>query len=61
MRDRTPRRWDAEPACARQLAAAFPNSRLVEIADTYTLIPVDQPALLADHIREFIRSDLAAP
>ena len=47
-------------AHAPQLAAAFPNSRLVEIADTYTLIPIDQPALLADHIRGFIRSDLAA-
>jgi hypothetical protein len=43
-----------------RLAAAFPNSRLVEIADSYTLIPVDQPAFLADHIRKFIRSNLAA-
>ena len=43
-----------------RLAAAFPNSRRVEIADSYTLIPIDQPALLADHIRGFIRSDLAA-
>jgi pimeloyl-ACP methyl ester carboxylesterase len=49
------------PAHGPRLAAAFPNSRLVEIADSYTLIPLDQPALLADHIREFIRSDLAAP
>ena len=48
------------PAHGRRLAAAFPNSRLVEIADSYTLIPIDQPALLAEHIREFIRSDLAA-
>jgi pimeloyl-ACP methyl ester carboxylesterase len=49
------------PAHGARLAAAFPNSRLVEIADSYTLIPVDQPAVLADHIREFIRSDLAVP
>jgi pimeloyl-ACP methyl ester carboxylesterase len=49
------------PAHGLRLAAAFPSSRLIEIADSYTLIPVDQPALLADHIREFIRSDLAAP
>jgi len=49
------------PAHGARLAAAFPNSRLVEIADSYTLIPVDQPAVLADHIREFIRSDLALP
>lgn len=49
------------PAHGRRLAAAFPNSRLVEIADSYTLIPIDQPALLAEHIREFIRTDMAAP
>jgi pimeloyl-ACP methyl ester carboxylesterase len=49
------------PAHGPRLAAAFPYSRLIEIADSYTLIPVDQPALLADHIRGFIRSDLAAP
>lgn len=42
-----------------RLVAAFPNSRFIEIADSYTLIPIDQPALLADHIREFIR--LAPP
>ena len=49
------------PAHGRRLAAAFPNSRLIEIADSYTLIPLDQPALLAEHIREFIRSEPAEP
>jgi pimeloyl-ACP methyl ester carboxylesterase len=49
------------PAHGPRFAAAFPNSRLVEIADSYTLIPLDQPALLADRIRGFIRCDLAAP
>jgi pimeloyl-ACP methyl ester carboxylesterase len=48
------------PAHGPRLAAAFPNSRLVEIADSYTLIPLDQPTLLANHIREFIRSDRTA-
>jgi hypothetical protein len=31
-----------------------PRSRLVEIPDSYTLVPEDQPELLASHLREFI-------
>jgi pimeloyl-ACP methyl ester carboxylesterase len=42
------------PEHGRRLAELFPNSRLVEIADSYTLIPEDQPALLASHLRQFI-------
>jgi pimeloyl-ACP methyl ester carboxylesterase len=42
------------PEHGRRLAALFPNSQLVEIADSYTLIPEDQPALLAAHLRQFI-------
>jgi hypothetical protein len=38
----------------RRLAELFPTSRHVEIADSYTLIPDDQPALLASHLRQFI-------
>lgn len=38
----------------RRLAASFPQGRLVEIADSYTLIPMDQPARLADELRKFI-------
>jgi pimeloyl-ACP methyl ester carboxylesterase len=38
----------------RRLAAAFPDSRFVEIADSRTLIPVDQPRALAKAIREFV-------
>jgi hypothetical protein len=30
-----------------------PAGRLVEVADSYTLIPLDQPARLAEVIREF--------
>jgi hypothetical protein len=33
-----------------------PNSRLVEIADSYTLVPIDQPAALAMELRRFIDS-----
>jgi len=41
-------------ADGRRFAAAFPNARLVELADTYTLIPIDQPARLAAVLREFV-------
>ena len=42
------------PDHGRRLAQAFPNSQLVEISDSYTLIPEDQPAILAAHLRQFI-------
>jgi pimeloyl-ACP methyl ester carboxylesterase len=38
----------------RRLAELLPQGRLVEIADSYTLIPEDQPALLAGHLRELV-------
>ncbi len=52
--------WAAEdrvmpPDHGRRLAALLPRGRLVEIADSYTLIPEDQPAALARAIREFVR------
>jgi pimeloyl-ACP methyl ester carboxylesterase len=37
-----------------RLAAYLPQSRLVEIADSYTLIPEDQPAALATAIRQLL-------
>jgi pimeloyl-ACP methyl ester carboxylesterase len=37
----------------RRLVEIFPNSHLVEIADSYTLIPEDQPTLLAAHLGAF--------
>ena len=43
------------PEHGRRLAELLPQGRLVEIADSYTLIPVDQPVELARHIREFVR------
>jgi pimeloyl-ACP methyl ester carboxylesterase len=39
-----------------KLAERLPRGRLVEVADSYTLISEDQPAELAQHIRELIRS-----
>jgi pimeloyl-ACP methyl ester carboxylesterase len=41
------------PALGARLAAAFPNARLVEVSDSYTLVPIDQPELLAAALREF--------
>ena len=39
----------------RWLAELFPQGRLVEIPDSYTLIPEDQPGALARAIRGFIQ------
>jgi pimeloyl-ACP methyl ester carboxylesterase len=52
--------WAAEdrvmpPEHGRRLAELLPDARLVEIADSYTLIPEDQPAELARAIRQFVR------
>jgi pimeloyl-ACP methyl ester carboxylesterase len=38
----------------RQLAELFPDARLVEIDDSYTLIPEDQPEQLTRAIRDFV-------
>ncbi len=37
-----------------RLARLLPNARLVEIGDSYTLIPLDQPTEFARVIREFV-------
>jgi pimeloyl-ACP methyl ester carboxylesterase len=42
------------PEHGRRLAELFPKSRLVEIPDSYTLVPEDQPALLALQLRQFM-------
>ncbi len=52
--------WAAEdrvmpPEHGRRLARLLPDARLVEIADSATLIPEDQPGELSRAIREFIR------
>jgi pimeloyl-ACP methyl ester carboxylesterase len=38
----------------RRLAELLPQGTLVEIADSYTLIPEDQPATLAEQLRELM-------
>jgi pimeloyl-ACP methyl ester carboxylesterase len=43
------------PEHGRRLAELLPQGRLVEIADSYTLIPLDQPARLAEAIQRFTR------
>lgn len=48
------------PEHGRRLAELLPNARLVEIADSYTLIPLDQPDQLARGIRELTREVRAA-
>jgi pimeloyl-ACP methyl ester carboxylesterase len=44
------------PEHGRRLAELLPHGRLREIDDSYTLIPLDQPAQLSGIIREFARS-----
>jgi pimeloyl-ACP methyl ester carboxylesterase len=42
------------PEHGRRLAEVMPKGRLVEIEDSYTLIPLDQPAELARAIGDFV-------
>ena len=49
------------PEHGRRLAALLPDALLVELDDTYTLIPLDQPATLADAIRSFVDAPSPAP
>jgi pimeloyl-ACP methyl ester carboxylesterase len=42
------------PEHGRRLAGLFPDGRLVEIDDSYTLTPLDQPVRFAQLIGEFI-------
>jgi len=44
------------PEHGRRLAAIIPNARHVEIDDAYTLLPLDQPDLVAEHIGTFAAS-----
>jgi pimeloyl-ACP methyl ester carboxylesterase len=39
----------------RRLAELFTDAKLVEIEDSYTLIPEDQPERLARELREFVK------
>ena len=42
------------PAHAERLAKHFQNTQLVWIDDTRTLIPIDQPSVLTDHLRTLL-------
>ena len=44
------------PEHGRRFAELLPDARLVEIADSYTLIMRDQPQAFARAIREFVRA-----
>lgn len=53
--------WAAEdrvmpPEHGRRLAELLPHARLIEIPDSYTLLPEDQPGELARGIRQFIQA-----
>lgn len=43
------------PEHGRRLADLLPRGRLVEVSDSYTLVPLDQPADLARAVRDWIR------
>ncbi|WP_223186819.1 alpha/beta fold hydrolase [Streptomyces sp. CBMA29] len=43
------------PAHGRRLAEILPQGSLVEIADSYSLLPLDQPAQFSTAVREFTR------
>jgi pimeloyl-ACP methyl ester carboxylesterase len=56
--------WAAEDkvmpiAAGRRLAASFPDSRFVEIPNSRTLIPIDQPRALAGAIAAFVNHPLS--
>lgn len=51
--------WDREGKMmpneeGHRLAESFPNARLVELDDCYTLIPIDQPKRLATELKRFL-------
>ncbi len=43
------------PEHGRRFAELLPHGRLIEIADSYTLIPLDQPGELVRAIRQFVQ------
>jgi pimeloyl-ACP methyl ester carboxylesterase len=48
------------PEHGRRLAKQLPQGQLAEVDDSYTLIPLDQPARLAQLIREFTLASVAS-
>jgi pimeloyl-ACP methyl ester carboxylesterase len=45
------------PANGRRLADAFPNARLIEVPDSYVLMPIDQPEVLARELGDFVSAE----
>jgi pimeloyl-ACP methyl ester carboxylesterase len=56
----TPEDKVARPEHGRRFAELLPHARLVEIADSYTLIMRDQPQAFARAVREFVREGAGA-
>jgi pimeloyl-ACP methyl ester carboxylesterase len=56
----TPEDRVQRPEHGRRFAALLPDARLLEIADSYTLIMRDQPLAFAQAIREFVRETAVA-
>lgn len=57
----TPEDKVQRPEHGRRFAELLPDARLIEIADSYTLIMRDQPVAFARAIREFVRETAATP
>jgi pimeloyl-ACP methyl ester carboxylesterase len=57
----TPEDKVQRPEHGRRFAALLPDAKLVEIADSYTLVMRDQPSQFAEAIREFVREQAGAP
>jgi pimeloyl-ACP methyl ester carboxylesterase len=49
------------PEHGRRLAELLPQGRLVEVEDSYTLIPLDQPTTFARLVREFTAAKVVGP
>ena len=49
------------PTHAERLAGHFENSKLVWVDNSRTLIPIDQPDILTDHIRTFLAPNTSSP
>ena len=49
------------PKHGARMAELLPQGRLIEVPDSYTLIPLDQPAHLATAIQEFVTTTTVSP
>ena len=45
------------PAHAERLVQHFSNAQLVWVDDSRTLVPIDQPEMLTEHLREFLAAN----